>query len=436
MFKKAQISCRFFKRPMTFLVVVGLFLVLAGPAQAATDVKKEELRKQLAEIEKQISQYQDVIGEIQKREKTLEREVALLENQVREIQLQINAIDLSLREIDLSVRKKQGEINDANFLISQEKIALAQNIRLLNEKDDESLLEILMKNDEFSSFFDAINSLHDFQQGLQEKIDSIRELKIQLKEEQEILDEQRIQFNQLKVLQEVQKLAVVEKQNEQKQLLLSTQGQEAVYQRIVSQARQDAATIRNQLFQLAGGGAAMTLEQAYMYASLASQRTGVRPAFLLALLKRETQWGKLTGTGNWRTDMNPKDHNAFLQICQELNLDPDKVAVSKAPSYGWGGAMGPAQFLPRTWLALKDKIAQITGHNPPNPWSNEDAFTAAAYKLVSNGAKSGDRYSEWKAAQIYFAGGNWAKPAYSFYGNSVMDLADDIQEQLQMAELL
>ncbi|MBU4142934.1 hypothetical protein KJ590_02945, partial [Patescibacteria group bacterium] len=104
----------------------------------------------------------------------------------------------------------------------------------------------------------------------------------------------------------------------------------------------------------------------------------------------------------------------------------------RKPAYGWGGAMGPAQFLPSVWLQYKDKIAQLTGHNPPDPWDIEDAFVAASIKLTQAGAAAQTYNAEWKAAQIYFAGKRWNNKAYYFYGDQVMETASVIQEQLNI----
>jgi len=157
-------------------------------------------------------------------------------------------------------------------------------------------------------------------------------------------------------------------------------------------------------------------------------------ALLLAMLKKESEWGTNVGRGTWRQDMHPRDQNAFLAITKELNLNPDLTPVSRKPSYGWGGAMGPAQFLPNTWLAYKDEIARLTGHNPPNPWDIGDAFMACAIKLRDAGAAAQTYRAEWKAAQIYFAGRRWNNPRYYFYGDSVMELANKFQHQIDILE--
>ena len=109
------------------------------------------------------------------------------------------------------------------------------------------------------------------------------------------------------------------------------------------------------------------------------------------------------------------------------------MPVSKKPWYGYGGAMGPAQFIPSTWVLYEERIAKATGHNPPNPWDPGDAFIAAAILLADNGADKGTLAAERLAALRYFAGwANAGKKAYAFYGDDVMELAEKYQKQIDI----
>jgi membrane-bound lytic murein transglycosylase B len=95
--------------------------------------------------------------------------------------------------------------------------------------------------------------------------------------------------------------------------------------------------------------------------------------------------------------------------------------------------MGPAQFIPSTWVLYEDRIAGLTGNNPPNPWNPEDAFMAAAILLADNGATDHSYAAERLAALRYLAGWtNAKKPAYAFYGDDVMDLAAKYQQQIDI----
>jgi membrane-bound lytic murein transglycosylase B len=79
--------------------------------------------------------------------------------------------------------------------------------------------------------------------------------------------------------------------------------------------------------------------------------------------------------------------------------------------------MGPAQFIPSTWMGYKDKVAAITGKPQADPWDIRDAFIAAALLLKNNGADN-TKDGQWKAAMRYFSGGT--NPAYRFYGDNVL----------------
>ena len=128
-----------------------------------------------------------------------------------------------------------------------------------------------------------------------------------------------------------------------------------------------------------------------------------------------------------------RDIPYFLKITQELGRDPYNTPVScPIPSIGgYGGAMGPAQFIPATWIRYRDRVKEITG-KLADPWDIKDAFLAAALYLTDYGAKSQTRDAEWKAAMIYFSGST--KTKYRFYGDSVLSIADRYEEDIMAIE--
>ena len=113
------------------------------------------------------------------------------------------------------------------------------------------------------------------------------------------------------------------------------------------------AEINNRLFDLRGSGA-IPFKQALQYATEVQRATGVRPAFLLGLIKNESDLGKNVGTGSYKSDMHPtRDQPIFPYIAKLLGFgNPNDLRVSANPGFGWGGAMGPAQFIPSTWVCF------------------------------------------------------------------------------------
>jgi peptidoglycan hydrolase CwlO-like protein len=416
---------------LILLIALG-FLAYVISAHASVDDLKNSLQQNLDSIQAQIDQYRAEIAEAQSQTKTLNREIQLLDAKKKEMELQIQQTQLVLEQTQMGIDDKNSEIQAEENKLDRERKLLAEYLQGIYEFDQSSMIELIFSQKRLSDVFSEMSSLEAMQEKTQETIADIKTTKENLEQQKADLTEKKDEELQLKALQDIQRASLKIQQNEKSKLLTQTKGEEAAYQKMLTKAKADATAIKKQMYLLEGVGLSMTLEEAYRHAKFASDRTGVRPAYLLAVLKQESSWGTNVGTGTWRKDMAARDQKAFLQICDELNLDPDQMPVSRKPSYGWGGAMGPAQFLPATWLSYKDEVARLTGHNPPSPWNIDDAFTAAALKLANAGASQRTESAEWKAAMVYFAGNNWGKAVYSFYGDSVMELADTIQGQLDI----
>ena len=126
------------------------------------------------------------------------------------------------------------------------------------------------------------------------------------------------------------------------------------------------------------------------------------------------------------------EKRAFYSIIDKLGLDPNSVKVSREPTYGCGGAMGPAQFIPTTWVAYEQRISDVIGHYPPNPWNLADAMAAMAVKVSDiPGVVGGNYKAEYEAAGRYLGGRNWRSKNLFFYPNQVMLFADLYEEDMR-----
>ncbi len=255
------------------------------------------------------------------------------------------------------------------------------------------------------------------------------------------LDQQQDDAQNLLSVKTLQQQQLAGSMDEQSSLLQQTKGKESNYQAVLSDKQKQAAEIRNRIYQLLGVTTQVTFGQALDIAQGVAAQTGVRAAFLLAVLTQESNLGKNVGTCNrpgdppaksWKVVMHPtRDRPLFSQITQELGLDSDTTPIScpmrdsKGKQIGWGGAMGPAQFIPSTWMGYKGKVEAITGKTA-NPWDIRDAFLAAGIKLAAGGATS--RGGEWAAAMRYFSGSTNTR--YRFYGDSVVGMAAKYQSDI------
>ena len=132
-----------------------------------------------------------------------------------------------------------------------------------------------------------------------------------------------------------------------------------------------------------------------------------------------------------------RDIQPFLQITAELGMDPEITPVScpmknsDGSFNGWGGAMGPAQFIPSTWVGYAARVAQIVGRAIADPWNIEDAFTASAIKLANAGATGKTAAAEIAASKAYFSGNSRCSTAVcNSYANNVQRVAAQLQQNL------
>jgi membrane-bound lytic murein transglycosylase B len=286
----------------------------------------------------------------------------------------------------------------------------------------------------------------------------IREAKASTEVEKQELDQKKNAEADAKYVVETRKKTIAESEAEQKKLLAITKQEEKTYADVLAERQARAAQIRAALFRLRDTEG-ISFGQALEYANIASKSTGVRPALLLAILTQESDLGKnlgsclvtdlVTGNGvgkNTGTPFEqimkaPRDTVPFTDIMKRLGRDSKLTPVSCPPGHtyyvgrGFGGGMGPSQFIPSTWELFKDRIGGAMGVSPnqADPWNPEHAFTATAIYMSDLGASAGGYSAERNAACRYYSGAVCTPgrvPSNVFYGDQVMQKAQSIQENI------
>lgn len=424
---------------LVFITVIFLVTLSFGNVSFAETAKEQvssrrsQLENELSKLEQEIGHQQAILDSKKAQSQSLERDMAIIDAEIRKSELNIRAREITISKLSEDIKEKETTIVSLNEKIFKEKKSLAQLIKKRNEIDSFSLVEVILSNKNLSDFFEDVDMFTSIKAALSDSFLQIEETKNVTNVQKESLIDKRAAEIELKNIQDREKKKIEQQKAEKKQILSISKGQEAIYQKILKEKQKSAAEIRSELFTLRGS-TAISFEKALEYANIVGKRSGVRPALILGVIAEESNLGQNVGTGNWKTDMHStRDRPVFQEICERLGFDPDMMPVSKKPWYGWGGAMGPAQFIPSTWVMYEDRIAKMTGNNPPNPWDPFDAFTASAMLLADNGATKGTWSAERLAALRYFAGWtNATKSAYAFYGDEVMDLTDMYQKQIDI----
>ena len=404
---------------------------------------RQALEHELAEIEQQIKAYEQQLKVIKGEKNTLQNKIRQLKNKQAALNLQIQATNLKISDLERKITATLSDIEQNETMMAALKGQLAEYIRLMDQRDNFPFYYTFLLGGKLSDVMVDVEAYMQMSEGLQILMKEFKATKAQLEAQVAALAEQQDDNKNLLSLTLLQQQTLVNSVSEQNTLLTKTKGRETEYQKEIANNKQRAIEIRSRIYQLLGVSQNITFGQAVEIATWVSQQTGVRVAFLLAVLTQESNLGKNVGTCNrpgdppeksWRVIMKPeRDQEPFLAITKELGMNPDETPVScpmrnkDGSQLGWGGAMGPAQFIPSTWQGYKARVSAFTGNSPANPWDIRDAFVAAAILLKANGA-DGTKTGEWKAAMRYFSGGT--NPAYSFYGDSVAELAEGYADDI------
>lgn len=414
--------------------------------------ERRQLEDELKKLEDELKKIDEDIDKTSTERKTLQNQIYTLKKKIEKLDLQIYQSTVIIKDLSLQIKDTEGSIEKTSLKIEDSRNKLINILRTIYEEDQRSFVEILLSEPKLSAFFDNLMALEALNLKNQELLNYIKSLKTDLEEQKKYLDEEKTDLERVTKMQILQKQENERVKKDQEYFLKLSESQYQKYLKEKETAQKRAGEIRARIFELIGIPEAPTFGQAYELAKEMENILGIRPAFLLAVLTQESNIGKNVGQcylSNSQTGdgirsatgvkvsrvMKPsRDIPHFLKICQELGRDPYNTPVSCPMQYGWGGAMGPAQFIPSTWIRYAERVKEITG-KVADPWNIKDAFLAAGLYLTDYGAASQNSNNEWKAAMIYFSGGTNIK--FRFYGDSVISLANQYEQDIkEMAKLV
>jgi len=432
-----------------FLVSIILFSLAGGVvnAQTLTPEERTKLQAEYDQLQQEIAGWQKVLDDTRAKKNTLTGDVTALDAQIKKAQKEIQQRSITITTLGSEISQKTDTIRTLEQRISAGKESLSKLMRQKNETEQLSLIILALSSDDLSGFFGDVQAIDTINGRLQDLFADLRGVKKQTEAEKAALNQKQNAELDAKHEVQVKQAQIKENQAEKKQLLDITKKDEQSYQVVLAERQKRAQEIRNALFELRDS-AGISFESAMRYATEAQTATGVRAAFILGILRQESNLGTnvgqcllvdaATGAGKGKNSgtliakvMKPdRDVQPFLDLMDRLNINPYAQPVSCPQSVGYGGAMGPAQFIPSTWKLYENRLARTLGVSVPDPWNARTAVMAMAIYLGDLKADRGTYSAEREAAARYFAGGNWKTRGALNYAASVLAFADKYQKDI------
>ena len=443
------------------VVIVSIVFLVSARVFAETSLvcnddvtgkSEEQLKADLALCNAEIAKWQGILTGTRTRVTSIDGDVKALTAKIKSAEATIKSKNIAISQLSKDINVRSQKIDELEVLIDDGKQSLAQLIRRTNEIDDYSLAEVVLDSKNLSDFFSDLDSFLSIQRGLEEHFFSVRQTIAETADERTRLGEIQDKERDAKYEVEVKKKTISKSEQEKKDLLAATKKEAKSYEQIVADRQAKANQINAALFRLRGvDGGGIPFKEALTYAKIASANTGVRAAFILGILRQESNLGvnvgqcllvdSSTGAGKGKNTGTPfsnvmkpdRDVPYFLDMMKRLGRDPYNTPVSCPQSVGYGGAMGPTQFIPSTWRGYEGRIASAFGVAVGDPWNPEHAIMATAMFLQDLGAGRGGYSAEREAAGRYYAGGNWMTYGLG-YASSVLGHAEVYQSDIEFLE--
>ncbi|MFA5432960.1 MAG: hypothetical protein WC319_08830 [Candidatus Paceibacterota bacterium] len=385
---------------------------------------------------------------------TLKTQISSLTKKIKDLDYQIYQSNLSIKSLGFQIVDTGQSISETEKEILSQKDKIGLILRAVADEDKKSFIEVLIASKTISDFFDNLVYLETLNVKNQELLDHFQKLQETLEEQKATLEEDKGETESLLVLQSVQKKESAATKATKDELYTLTEAQYQAQLKEKEDIAKKTAEIAARLMQITGladNEKAPTFGEALDLAKEIGNGVGIRPAFLLAIISQESAIGRnvgqcyvtdaKNGSGKYnngkpvsRIMHATRDLPIFIDLINKSGRTMEKTPVScwindcasqykgvvyhcKAyvsstgevscaksgyVPYGFGGAMGPAQFIPSTWKAYEEKVKNYTGKSYADPWNLRDAFTAAGIYLKELGA--GVQSGEYRAASRYYGG--------------------------------
>lgn len=413
----------------TILSLIGVFALLYPLYSVYANTKLEEAKTNLQSELTKIQDLTDSKKETDVQVRTLTKELESLDSEISSSQRNLDLTNKDIEGIQSELADTRAYIATLEQTIAAQKKLIKEYISTLYTQKDVSLFEVMLSQDQLSDLVGSVQKTGVMQDSIGESITLVEAKEKEIVSEKKHLFDKEEELLALKQAQEQQKSLLEQTQSDKETLLAQTRGEQSEFEALLKESFATKQNLLNSVRLLGGADGrpgAISLEEAYALAVANSVRLGnkIRPEYLVGVMKTESGLGGNVGRSFYKDSLSgcaarpgnntrlnyTREEQSFEQITSALGLPlTQPVSGCPFPKYiGTGGAMGPAQVMPATWLGYESKLKAMKGSSV-SPWSVEDAMLAMGMILlgkVGNQSIAGNEELERRAALCYLGGCN------------------------------
>ena len=239
---RANVQRRVLITFLSTVLAVGFFLWVPYIADANPDL--DRLRQEISEhgnrlqtIEQEIAQFQAALTEVGSERQSLEQAIRQLELERGRVRADIQATQTRIDTANLTLRQLQLEIAETEASIDRILDGLAESIRRDYQAYDNSMILVMLRNNNLSDFWTELESLAIVRASMSQQASRLQALRSDLLEQQRRTETTRTELTNLQHQYTNQNQVLTNNRAEQAELLRVTQNEESNYQQMLDERR-------------------------------------------------------------------------------------------------------------------------------------------------------------------------------------------------------
>lgn len=235
-----------FSLSVAIIMIVAIFIMpYEGQAATIEELRSfiEQKNQEIKRLEEEARRYRDEIISTQKASKTLKDELQRIERIIKQFKQDIVVIERKIEKKGLEIKTLALEVLEKEYSIRNLRNGLAGLVQSFSERDQQSLVEIMLVHNAFSDFFRQIDYSALAERKIIGALDSLRSLKKELEIKQADAEDKKEELEDLSIsLRDQKKLQEGVKQD-RNNLLLVTKNQETRYQALLRETEKKQESI-------------------------------------------------------------------------------------------------------------------------------------------------------------------------------------------------
>jgi len=198
------------------------------------------------------AQLKQIIAACESKKNELHQKAGTLASEIEYMNTQINITELRIRETQQKIVKTQKEIEALSSKIEGLDTSLTYLSKLMLEKivagykkRSISFLSLFFDSDNASDFLKRAKYLKTAEENNQKLLIQVQEAKLNFEEQKKLREEKKVELDNLNIILNQQNTLLASQKVQKQRLLADTQNDEAVYQRLLSQAQQQLASFKS-----------------------------------------------------------------------------------------------------------------------------------------------------------------------------------------------